>query len=137
MCRAATTPPAIRAATNRTIRSPAPPPRCFHSWDRLTVPVTVTSTWERPVGGTRSTDTRFLVVLGLVVVLVRATFVPLPLRNDEGGYLFIARHWHTGGEFLYGDYFVDRPPLLILLFRFASLTTWDHAIRVIAIPFVL
>jgi 4-amino-4-deoxy-L-arabinose transferase-like glycosyltransferase len=71
------------------------------------------------------------------VVLVRATYVLRPLRNDEGGYLLIARQWHTGGEFLYGDYFVDRPPLLMLIFRVASLTEWDQAIRVVAIPFVL
>ncbi len=80
---------------------------------------------------------RFLVPLCLVVVLVRATYVLRPLRNDEGGYLLVARQWHTGGEFLYGDYFVDRPPLLMLLFRVAALTEWDQAIRVLAIPFVV
>jgi 4-amino-4-deoxy-L-arabinose transferase-like glycosyltransferase len=85
----------------------------------------------------RTSTRRFLVLLCLAVVLVRATFVPRPLRNDEGGYLFLARHWHTGGEFLYGDWFVDRPPLLLLIFKVASLTAWDQAIRVLAIPFVL
>jgi 4-amino-4-deoxy-L-arabinose transferase-like glycosyltransferase len=84
-----------------------------------------------------TTPRRFLALLSLGVVLVRATYVPRPLRNDEGGYLFIARHWHTGGEFLYGDYFVDRPPLLLLIFKVASLTEWDQAIRVLAIPFVV
>jgi 4-amino-4-deoxy-L-arabinose transferase-like glycosyltransferase len=83
------------------------------------------------------TPTRFLVLLCLVVVAARVTYVPQPLRNDEGGYLLVARQWRTGGEFLYGDYFVDRPPLLMLLFEAASLTEWDHAIRVLAIPFVL
>jgi 4-amino-4-deoxy-L-arabinose transferase-like glycosyltransferase len=71
------------------------------------------------------------------VVLVRATYVLRPLRNDEGGYLLTARQWHTGGEFMYGDYFVDRPPLLMLVFKVASLTEWDQAIRVVAIPFVI
>ncbi len=80
---------------------------------------------------------RFLPLLCLVVVVVRATYVARPLRNDEGGYLLAARQWHTGGEFLYGDYFVDRPPLLMLIFKVASLTEWDQAIRVLAIPFVL
>src|SRR3712207_210065 len=80
---------------------------------------------------------RFLVLLCLGVVLVRLSYVPRPLRNDEGGYLLLARHWHTGGEFLYGDYFVDRPPLLLLIFRVAALTEWDQAIRVVAIPFVV
>ncbi|MFH5823409.1 hypothetical protein [Georgenia sp. AZ-5] len=60
-----------------------------------------------------------------------------PLRNDEAGYLLVARQWHAGGEFLYGDYFVDRPPLLMAIFRLAALTQWDAAIRVFAIPFTL
>ncbi|SFT36450.1 4-amino-4-deoxy-L-arabinose transferase [Geodermatophilus amargosae] len=90
-----------------------------------------------PVPSPRTSTRRFLVPLCLVVVLVRATYVLRPLRNDEGGYLLVARQWHTGGEFLYGDYFVDRPPLLMLLFEVASLTEWDQAIRVLAIPFVL
>lgn len=85
----------------------------------------------------RTTLRRLLPLLCLGVVLVRATYVLQPLRNDEGGYLLIARQWHTGGEFLYGDYFVDRPPLLVMIYRFAALTEWDGAIRVIAIPFAL
>ena len=80
---------------------------------------------------------RFLVPLCVVVAVVRVTYVLRPLRNDEGGYLLVARQWHSGGEFLYGDYFVDRPPLLLLVFRAAALTGWDQAIRVLAIPFVL
>ena len=90
-----------------------------------------------PVSSIRSSARRFLVLLCGVVLLVRATYVLRPLRNDEGGYLLIARQWHTGGEFLYGDYFVDRPPLLMLIFKVASLTDWDQAIRVLAIPFVV
>ena len=80
---------------------------------------------------------RFLLPLCALVVLARVTYVPKPLRNDEGGYLLVARQWHTGGEFMYGDYFNDRPPLLMLIFKVAALTEWDHAIRALAIPFVL
>ncbi|WP_141137609.1 hypothetical protein [Blastococcus mobilis] len=90
-----------------------------------------------PAPSPGSSARRLLVPLCLVVVLARATYVLRPLRNDEGGYLLIARQWHTGGEFMYGDYFVDRPPLLMLIFKIASLTEWDQAIRVLAIPFVL
>jgi hypothetical protein len=68
---------------------------------------------------------RFLVPLVALVALVRGTYVLRPLQRDEGGYLLTARQWHTGGEFLYGDYFVDRPPLLMLIFKVASLTEWD------------
>jgi hypothetical protein len=99
--------------------------------------VTSLSTRGEQDGPVGTTTRRFLGLLCLGVVLVRATYVPRPLRNDEGGYLLIARHWHTGGEFLYGDYFVDRPPLLMLIFKVAALTEWDQAIRVIAIPFVV
>jgi 4-amino-4-deoxy-L-arabinose transferase-like glycosyltransferase len=90
-----------------------------------------------PASFPRSSARRLLVPLCLIVVLVRATYVLRPLRNDEGGYLLAARQWRGGGEFMYGDYFVDRPPLLMLLFKVASLTEWDQAIRVLAIPFVL
>ncbi len=98
---------------------------------------------ERPArpGPTRAAERRssrrFLTFVCLAVVTVRATYVVQPLRNDEGGYLRIARQWHTGGEFLYGDYFVDRPPLLMAIFRIAAVFEWDQAIRVIAIAFVL
>src|SRR3712207_8637438 len=74
-----------------------------------------------PVRPDRGTGGRFLVVLCALVVAVRATYVPRPLRNDEGGYLLIARQWHTGGVVPYGDYFVDRPPLLLLLFWIAEI----------------
>lgn len=91
------------------------------------------------IGGAaaRMPTRRLLLWLCLGVVLVRLTFVRHPLRTDEGGYLLIARQWHSGGEFLYGDYYVDRPPLLMLIFRAAALTDWDPMIRVISIPFVL
>lgn len=94
------------------------------------------STRDEPVARDRP-ERRFLLLVSLGVLLVRASYVPRALRNDEGGYLLVARQWHTGGEFLYGDYFVDRPPLLLLIFKVASLTDWDQAIRVLAIPFVL
>jgi hypothetical protein len=68
---------------------------------------------------------------------MRTVYVFWPLRADEGGYLFIARHWDANGEFLYGDYHVDRPPLLMAIFRLAALTEWDQGIRVLSIPFAL
>jgi hypothetical protein len=71
------------------------------------------------------------------VAVVRTVYVFQPLRADEGGYLFIARHWDAGGEFLYGDYHVDRPPLLLAIFRLAALTEWDQGIRVLSIPFAI
>jgi hypothetical protein len=71
------------------------------------------------------------------VVVARLVYLWPPLHSDEGGYLFVARHWRAGGEFLYGDYHVDRPPLLLAIFRLAAVSDWDRAIRVLAIPFVI
>lgn len=82
--------------------------------------------WGRPV----------LLTCGVVVV-VRLVLVIPPLRPDEAGYLMSARQWHSDGEFAYGDYYVDRPPLLMLLFRLAALTDWDRAIRLVAVPFAV
>jgi hypothetical protein len=73
----------------------------------------------------------------LAVVVVRVTYVLQPLRFDESGYLMVARQWHGEGPFLYGDYWVDRPPGLMLIFRVASLFEADGAVRVLAIPFAL
>jgi hypothetical protein len=74
---------------------------------------------------------------GAAVVVARLVYLWPPLHSDEGGYLFVARHWRAGGEFLYGDYHVDRPPLLLAIFRLAAVSDGDRAIRVLAIPFVV
>jgi hypothetical protein len=42
-----------------------------------------------------------------------------PLSPDEGGFLLVAGQWAPGSS-LYGDYWVDRPPLLIALFGLAG-----------------
>lgn len=88
----------------------------------------------------RSRKLRTRAVVGwtcLAVVAVRLVFVTQPLRSDEGGYLYAARHWGSAGEFLYGDLHVDRPPLLMMIFRLAALTEWDGAIRVLSIAFTV
>ncbi|WP_126688159.1 hypothetical protein [Nocardioides ferulae] len=61
-----------------------------------------------------------------------------PIRSDEGGYLYVARNWAPGeGEFVYGDFHVDRPPVLMAFFGLAALWEDDAAIRVITIPVVV
>lgn len=80
---------------------------------------------------------RWVAYACVVVVLVRLIYVWQPLRSDEGGYLLAARHWRTGGEFLYGDYHVDRPPLLMSIYRLAALSDWDPMIRALSIPFAV
>ncbi len=60
-------------------------------------------------------------VLGVAVAaaVLRLVYVHTPLTPDEGGLLTIARQWHPGSS-LYGDFWVDRPPLLLALARVAD-----------------
>jgi hypothetical protein len=67
----------------------------------------------------------------LVVVLARLLFVTRPATPDEAGFLVVASQWHVGGTSLYGNYWVDRPPLLIGIFRVADLAGGLTALRVI------
>jgi hypothetical protein len=55
----------------------------------------------------------------LIAVLLRVPWLSVPLGRDEGGIALLAQHWHGGS--LYGEYWLDRPPLLILLFKLAVL----------------
>lgn len=56
----------------------------------------------------------------LLGVLLRLPFLDDPLEPDEAGYLLVARQWHLLDPHLYGSLWVDRPPLLLLLFRLAD-----------------
>ncbi|RNL64315.1 hypothetical protein EFK50_07250 [Nocardioides marmoriginsengisoli] len=50
---------------------------------------------------------------------------------DEGGFLVVASQWHSGGSSLYGDYWVDRPPLLITVFKLIDLLGGVVALRIV------
>lgn len=52
-------------------------------------------------------------------VAIRLPFLAEPLSADEGGFLMVAGQWRPGDS-LYGDYWVDRPPLLFVLFGMAE-----------------
>ncbi len=56
----------------------------------------------------------------VVGVLARLPFVSRVAAPDEAGFLLVGAQWRAGGTSLYGDYWVDRPPLLIALFRVAA-----------------
>jgi hypothetical protein len=73
----------------------------------------------------------------VAVVVLRLPFVGGSLMPDEAGYLVVAQQWHTGGSSLYGDYWVDRPPLLITLFHIASLLGGTVPLRLIGIGAVM
>ena len=55
-----------------------------------------------------------------LAVLVRLPMLGRPPGPDEAGFLMVGQQWHGAGSSLYGDYWVDRPPLLITIFRVAA-----------------
>jgi hypothetical protein len=59
-------------------------------------------------------------VAAIVAVGLRVPLLSRPPSPDEAGFLMVGGQWHSGGRSLYGDYWVDRPPLLVTLFRLAS-----------------
>ncbi|MGB0101157.1 MAG: hypothetical protein WBP61_12835 [Nocardioides sp.] len=74
-----------------------------------------------------------------LAVLAGALWLPFAGRSlspDEGGLLIVGSQWAEGSS-LYGDYFVDRPPLLIAVFSVADAaggTPWVlRAIGVLAV----
>ena len=56
----------------------------------------------------------------VVAVLARLPYLGRPASPDEAGYLLVGAQWSGPGHSLYGDYFVDRPPLLVTLYRVAA-----------------
>jgi hypothetical protein len=73
-----------------------------------------------PVRGWTVPALATLVAIALVPLAGAVPFLHRPLTSDESGFLLLARHW-TRGTSLYGNYWVDRPPLLIWLFSLAGL----------------
>jgi hypothetical protein len=76
-------------------------------------------------------------VLGAIAVawMLRAPFMSLPLRLDEGGlglvgHAFVAAGGHADGS-MYGGLWIDRPPLLILLYGLAQVLGGAVGIRVL------
>ena len=83
--------------------APAPPPAAAVAADAQ-------RRWTRLVLGAA-----LLLCLGL-----RLPYMHFPLGTDEGGVAFIAQAWGTGGHgSLYGAYWLDRPPLLVALYKLA------------------
>jgi hypothetical protein len=57
---------------------------------------------------------------GLLAALVRLPLMGLPLDPDEGGYLLVARRWADGAALYSPGAWVDRPPGLLLVFRWVG-----------------
>ena len=80
-------------------------------------------------------DPRRLTWLGVIAIAVASSvgwlpFVDKGLSPDEGGYLLIGSQWSPGAS-LYGNYWVDRPPLLIGIFGLADRLGGTVALRLI------
>lgn len=73
----------------------------------------------------------------LVAVLARLPFLGRAPGPDESGFLLVGAQWDGAGPSLYGNYWVDRPPLLVTIFRTASLLGGLPALRVIGCVAVL
>lgn len=83
---------------------------------------------------TRTSRSLWLGVTGLAV-LACAGWVPFmgrTLSPDEGGMLMVAGQWGPGSS-LYGDYWVDRPPLLVTLFAVADALGGPWALRTMGV----
>jgi len=63
-------------------------------------------------------------------------FVGRSLSPDEGGFLIVAAQWAPGAS-LYGDYWVDRPPVLVGLFAAADGLGGAWALRAMGIIAVI
>ncbi|GAB3263580.1 hypothetical protein [Nocardioides dilutus] len=74
--------------------------------------------------------------LALAALVGWLPFLWRPLSPDEGGYLIIASQWGPGSS-LYGDYWVDRPPVLIGLFALADGIGDPWALRLLGCGAVL
>lgn len=89
-------------------------------------------------GGARSQRGPWPVVGGVAVAaaVLRVAFFWRPMSPDEGGFLLVAAQWGPGTS-LYGDYWVDRPPLLLDLFRLADRLGGMVGLRVIGLVVVM
>jgi len=93
------------------------------------VTVVAPSPTRRLVARVRTVPT-LPVVLG-VLALGRLLEFREGASPDEGGFLVVAGQWHSGGTSLYGNYWVDRPPLLLVIYRVADLFGGIAGLRVI------
>src|SRR5262249_37910524 len=72
--------------------------------------------WRRRIGTAPKT---WVVVTALAAGLAWLPFAGRALSPDEAGSLTVGAQWGHGSS-LYGDYWVDRPPVLIAIFEAAD-----------------
>lgn len=62
----------------------------------------------------------FLAAALALMIGIRLLFLREPVGRDEAGFLMVGDGWSRGGSSLYGEYWVDRPPLLIWIMELAG-----------------
>ncbi len=71
-----------------------------------------------------------------LALALRLPFIADPLEPDEAGYLLVAQQWDLHDKTLYGDFWVDRPPLLLTFFKVAGLLG-GHGVRILGCVLVV
>ncbi|MBZ5737555.1 hypothetical protein [Nocardioides mangrovi] len=66
-----------------------------------------------------------------VAILARLPALTRPIRADEAGFLLVARAWDPQADSPFGPFWVDRPPLLIAVFRGIDWLGGETALRVV------
>ncbi|WP_067433407.1 hypothetical protein [Nocardioides jensenii] len=77
----------------------------------------------------------WLIVVALAALTCLLGWVPFmgrPLSPDESGLLMVARQWGPGDS-LYGNYWVDRPPVLIALVALGNLLGGAWGLRLLGV----
>lgn len=101
----------------------------------MTLLETATPVHEPDAGSRRGVLARLswsaAVLTGLAVV-GWLPFIGSATKPDEGGYLLVASQWSHGSS-LYGDYWVDRPPLLLAIHVVAAALGGTVALRLIGL----
>jgi hypothetical protein len=75
-------------------------------------------------------DPWFVAGLAALAVVLRFPSLLWPLMPDESGFTLVARQWHPAADNMYGTYWVDRPPVLIALFKVADWLVGPYGPRV-------
>ena len=76
---------------------------------------------------------RFLVVAVLVSSALRVPGLMATPSSDEAGFLLVARSWAPDADSLYGQYWVDRPPVLLAAYRWSDALLGELGPRLLAL----
>ncbi|MQW76009.1 hypothetical protein GHK92_08990 [Nocardioides sp. dk4132] len=81
---------------------------------------------------TRAVESRWTIPLAAFAAFaLRLSGLTRPIRPDEAGFTLVARSWSPQPDSVYGHYFVDRPPLLISVFKLSDAIGGPTFIRVL------